>query len=285
MCENICMAIFTPRPPAVAALFTALAACVPSLPQDRTPTASATARVPGATATASASASRATRGAARSVEEENDLYEFKYSWPATAGAVPALAQELERRMTKLRDEMAGEARTFREEATGDGFPYHAYSYEGAWEVVADTPRFLSLSHAFYVYTGGAHGNSGMDALVWDRETGREVPVLDFFTSPAALEGALGKPFCDGLNAERRKRRGADYRPDPSDLFGGCPKLAELTVLLGSANGRTFDRIGLYAGPYVAGPYVEGAYEVTVPVTPAVLTAVKPEYRGAFALRR
>ena len=57
------------------------------------------------------------------------------------------------------------------------------------------------------------------------------------------------------------------------------------MLLGSSNGRTFDRIGLIAGPYVAGPYAEGTYEVTLPVDMAVLDAVKREYDGAFSLKR
>ena len=47
--------------------------------------------------------------------------------------------------------------------------------------------------------------------------------------------------------------------------------------------RRFDRIGLLAAPYVAGAYAEGSYEVTLPVTPKVLAAVKPEYKAAFAL--
>jgi hypothetical protein len=34
---------------------------------------------------------------------------------------------------------------------------------------------------------------------------------------------------------------------------------------------------------VAGSYAEGAYEVTLPVSPAVLETVKPAYAAAFTL--
>ncbi|MEO0056797.1 MAG: hypothetical protein RIT17_233, partial [Pseudomonadota bacterium] len=34
-----------------------------------------------------------------------------------------------------------------------------------------------------------------------------------------------------------------------------------------------------------GSYAEGPYEVTLPVTQAVLAAVKPEYKAAFALAK
>ena len=67
-------------------------------------------------------------------------------------------------------------------------------------------------------------------------------------------------------------------------FGECPPIKDLTVLLGSSNGRKFNRIGLVADPYVAGPYAEGNYDITVPVTAEVLEAVRPAYKDAFALR-
>jgi len=54
------------------------------------------------------------------------------------------------------------------------------------------------------------------------------------------------------------------------------------VILGSADKQHFTRIGVLIDPYAAGPYAEGGYEVTLPVTPAVLRAVKPEYRALFA---
>ena len=66
-------------------------------------------------------------------------------------------------------------------------------------------------------------------------------------------------------------------------------LLGILVILGiavalSSNRRAIDRLGLLVGPYVAGAYAEGSYDITLPVTPAVLKAVKPEYRGAFAVR-
>jgi hypothetical protein len=68
------------------------------------------------------------------------------------------------------------------------------------------------------------------------------------------------------------------------MFSECPPLDELVILLGSSDRQAINRIGLIAPPYVAGPYAEGSYEVTLPVTRAVLQAVKPRYRDAFATR-
>ena len=133
------------------------------------------------------------------------------------------------------------------------------------------------------YTGGAHPNYGFDSLVWDRQAGMARKPLDLFRSAGALGNAVGGAFCAKLNAERSERRGETVDATSDDTFDKCPGMDELTVLLGSSNGRTFDRIGLMAAPYVAGPYAEGSYEFTLPVTTAVLDAVKPEYRDAFAL--
>lgn len=69
------------------------------------------------------------------------------------------------------------------------------------------------------------------------------------------------------------------------MFDACIDPVDSTVILGSADKQHFTRIGVLVDPYEAGPYVEGNYEVTVPVTAAVLKAVKPEYRAAFALGR
>ena len=56
------------------------------------------------------------------------------------------------------------------------------------------------------------------------------------------------------------------------------------MILGSSNRKTFTRIGILVAPYSAGPFAEGTYEVTVPVTPAIIAAVKPQYRASFAVQ-
>jgi hypothetical protein len=208
------------------------------------------------------------------------LREFKYNWPAAVSAVPALVQ----RFTAERDAALAEQKqdfeaALREFGGGDCTGCVNRSFEKSWQVVADLPRFLSLSASLYFYTGGAHGNGGYDALVWDREAEAVLAPEDFFVSPAAVQAALGEAWCKGLSRERKKRLGEDYSEDG---FFPCPEVAELTVLLGSSDKQVFNRIGLIAAPYVAGSYAEGTYEVTLPVTPKVIEAVKPKYRAYFA---
>lgn len=235
-----------------------------------------------ASATASASAS-STQGGARSVAVSSDLLEFSYAYPAVAGNEPELQELLDERLEAARAEITAQATEAQQDAQTHDYPYRQHSLTVDWKVVADLPGWLSLSEHIATYGGGAHGNYGTSGMVWDRSAKTARMARDLFTSAGALEGAIKGPYCKALDAMRLERRGE--MPDGEGIFGNCPALEELTVLLGSSNGATFDRIGLIANPYVAGPYAEGVYEVTLPVTGVVLDVVKPEYRDAFSTGR
>ncbi|WP_347303144.1 DUF4163 domain-containing protein [Croceibacterium sp. TMG7-5b_MA50] len=221
---------------------------------------------------------------ARSVSEETDDYLFTYSYPTKAGAIPALGDWLDGELEERRSELAREAAQARREARADGFPYNKHSYQAEWKVVADIPGWLSMSNEFSTYSGGAHGIYGVNSLLWDKSANEAMDAIQLFASAKALEDALGDRFCDGLDKAREARRGTPVDRDADDPFNDCPGIDELTVLVGSGGGRRFDRLTLYAGPYVAGPYAEGDFRVNLPVDQAVMDAVKPRYRDSFAAR-
>ncbi len=218
---------------------------------------------------------------ARTVSEETDLFFFEYSYPQEAGAIPELARWLDQLLDRRRQALASQAAEGRERARSNGFPFNTYSSGTAWEVVADLPGWLSLSAALDSYQGGAHPNYGFDAIVWDKENDRALEPIAFFTSPEALDGALGDRLCEALNAERESRRGTPVDARSTDSFNSCVKPDETNLLLGSTNGEHFDRIGIQIAPYLAGPYAEGSYEFTFAVDDQILEIVQPEYRAAF----
>jgi len=234
---------------------------------------------------ASASATAQAKGTAMAVKEDNDLYSFAYAYPAQADALPELAAQLDDDAEKAKATLIAESEDDRTQAEANDFPYRAHSYSKEWKVVADLPRYLSLSSSFSTYTGGAHGMYGLESLVWDKQEKAGVDGVALFQSAAALDEALGQKLCDALNAERGKRRGeaVPQVPDGEDYgFNTCQHVKDATVLVGSSGGGKFNRIGIWFGPYIAGPYAEGSYELTFPVDTAVIEAVKPEYREAFA---
>jgi len=211
-------------------------------------------------------------------------YTFDYTYPAAAARIAPLRAFLEAEKASLRRRVARDAADARTEAAKDNYPYRSYEVSKDWQVVTETPAFLSLSSQLYSFSGGAHGNTGSGALLWDKARRMRMEPKALFNSPTAFYAAVRSTYCKALDAERAKRIG---RPvDKTDsVFGGCPRIGELTLLLGSSNRKKFDRIALIADQYVAGSYAEGPYEITLPVTPAVVSAVKPTYRSAFAVKR
>lgn len=219
-------------------------------------------------------------------EEKNDRYSFAYRYPAAAAAVPQVAAELDAERDKMLAKLRNDTAEAKADAEKDGFDYRPYSSEKEWKVVTETPRLLSLSAIGYDYTGGAHGMPFYDTLVWDRQAQRRLVPDDMFRSEGALSDAVRPAYCRALDAERRKRRGGEPAASvgEDDPFNSCPEVSESTLLLGASDRRAIDRLGFVIGPYVAGPYSEGAYELTLPVTPALIAALKPEYRSMFATR-
>ena len=253
----------------------ALAACQQAAPPAPSPSADASA------AAAPAPPPAAPAAKPRDVSDKTDLYEFKYSYPAAAAAIPALRDWMEANLVRGRADLASEAREGKEDATIGEYIYAPYMASTEWKVVTDLPGWLSLSAELYSFSGGAHGNSAFDTLLWDKTANEKRTAMDLFTSPAALKAAVLKSFCAALDKERAKRRGGEAIGDPSDEFNQCIDPDEQVLILGSKGGKGFDRIGFLIAPYNAGPYAEGSYEVTLPVTAAVLGVVRPEYKSAF----
>lgn len=258
-----------------------LAACsAPKDPAQGTAAAPETAAAPAPPAAPAAPAAQA-----RKVSVKNDLIEFDYAYPAQAAAIPKLKAWLDDDILKQQKDITEGAEGDREDRKANGFPFNPYSHTTEWKVVTEIPGWLSLSADRWEYTGGAHGNPWQESLLWDKAADVKRAPLDLFVSKAALSKAIRTPFCAQLDKQREEKRGEAINRNSGDEFDQCIDPVESTVILGSSDRQHFDRIGVLVGPYAAGPYAEGEYEVTLPVTPAVLTAVKPEYRQYFAVKR
>ena len=243
-----------------------------------------TAEPDGVSATSDTATQAEAPAQGRSEKESNEVYEFEYSYPDEAAQYPGLRELLDSRLADARSELAAEAKKGKKEAETEGFPYHAHSSGTTWKVVAQTPRFLSLSAEVYAYMGGAHGMTTFDTLLWDKQSKIARQPADLFVRDEVVKSAIQQPFCQALDRERAKRR-SGFEPQGDDMFNECIDPTESTIILGSSDGAAFDRIGVLVEPYAAGPYAEGSYDVTVSVTGKVLDAVKPAYRDAFKLAR
>lgn len=217
------------------------------------------------------------------ITDSTPLYEFNYAYPAQAAAIPALAGWFKLDAAKHKRELIVHARQGQAEAKADKRTWYPYGHSTKWDVVTEIPGWLSLSAERWESLGGAHPNPWQEGLVWDKQSATRHRGIDFFVSHSALSAAIRAPFCAALNKQRAEKRGEPTNPKSSDPFDACIDPAAQTVILGSNDKAHFTRIGVLVDPYEAGPYAEGNYEVTLPVTPAVLKAIKPQYRSAFAV--
>lgn len=214
-------------------------------------------------------------------KEKTDLLEFAYSYPAQAAQIPALVEKFGKELTVGKSDALKMAREDQKAAKSSGYPFHAHALETHWTVTADTPRFLALESESYAYTGGAHGMTGYDALLWDNERKRETAIEALMTTPAAFAAAIHDRFCDALDKARAEKRGEPVKRSDDDDFTKCIDPMKEVLVPTSTDGKLIDGVTVVIGPYSAGPYAEGNYDIALPVDAAMRKAIKTEYQDAF----
>jgi len=147
--------------------------------------------------------------------------------------------------------------------------------DGGWDferkysvrsVVAD--RYVSILRDDYMDTHGAHPNSDVNTVLWDKSENKRISIRPFFAETAdngATMKTMVKAVIAALKAEKKKRdSGATATEEwfksvePSLLKIGAVTLAPSTEP-GKSSGLT-----LHYPPYAVGPYAEGQYVAFVP---------------------
>lgn len=155
-----------------------------------------------------------------------------------------------------------------------------------WNAPVATPRLVSSDGMLWSFTGGAHGNPGYHAILWDRLGHREVAPAELFRADAD-QSKLDRALCDAINAAKAARGGDDawdpapYRGEQGDGLWSCPAALETPFSL--APGDTTGKAGglvFLIDPYVVGPYAEGVYTAVVPAA-AFSALLSPEWADQF----
>lgn len=213
-------------------------------------------------------------------DETDELAEFRYTWPPEAAAIPPLAERLRGEMAGVRADLRAGAEEDRSFRKAQGIEFHRHMSSTVYETAGQSARLLSLSVENGSYTGGAHGNFGAAALLWDRQLAKEVGFNELFVSTKTIGDLLFDRWCAALNIERERKRGQAV--GVGGLFDDCPNLDAIAILpTDKDNDGKFEILTLIASPYIAGPWAEGAYQVELPVTPTMIAAMKSEYQPSF----
>lgn len=129
-------------------------------------------------------------------------------------------------------------------------------------------RYVSILRNDYMDTHGAHPNSEVDTILWDRAANKRISIRPFFTETAAkgpTMKAMVQAVITSLKAEKTKRDASETATDewfkglePNLLRIGAVTLAPSTEA-GKSSGLAF-----HYPPYAVGPYAEGEYVAFVP---------------------
>ncbi|MGX1321201.1 hypothetical protein AB7M17_004654 [Bradyrhizobium sp. USDA 377] len=133
-------------------------------------------------------------------------------------------------------------------------------------IVAD--RYVSVLRNDYMDTHGAHPNSDVNTILWDRTANKRISIRPFFTETAdggPTMKAIVKAVIASLKIEKKKRDASETATnewfkgvEPSLLRIGAVTLTPSTDA-GKSSGLTF-----HYPPYAVGPYAEGEYVAFVP---------------------
>ena len=133
-------------------------------------------------------------------------------------------------------------------------------------VVAD--RYVSIVRDDYMDTHGAHPNTDVNTILWDKTENKPISIRPFFTETAdngPTMNAMRNVAIAALKAEKIRRDSGDTATE--EWFKGLePKLLKIGAIAfapsteaGKSSGLTF-----YYPPYAVGPYAEGQYVAFVP---------------------
>ncbi|MGZ2412830.1 peptidoglycan-N-acetylmuramic acid deacetylase PdaC-like protein [Sphingomonas sp. F9_3S_D5_B_2] len=214
------------------------------------------------------------------IHRQSALLDFEYKWPSQASAIPALRRQLATQMEHDRSRYTNMARSDRAQRTDKNFPFFPYSFSRVLHFGGRTPRLVSFADERNAFTGGAHGNPSTQALLWDLAANKTAAFADLFVrSPKILQPA----YCKQLARQRKQKTGTD---EVISIWERCPDPLKLSIIPEDQdrNGR-FETINVTANPYDVGSYAEGYYIVLLPVTPALLAALRPRYRSSFEVQR
>lgn len=205
----------------------------------------------------------------------DELLDFRYSFPTVVGSYPELLSKIEADRSASQAEALNGARGDAEiRAEDPSYDFHPHDFWRGWMVTGQTGRLIALRSHTEWFSGGAHGNRNSGLMMWDKEQKAALSFDALFIDGAAYWSVMKGDYCKELIAERMRR--------VSESIADCSSPKDLVLVPVDTNSDwAFDSIHVIADPYVAGAYVEGTYEIAFPVNAAFISHLKPEYRSSF----
>ncbi|PKQ05040.1 MAG: hypothetical protein CVT71_02115 [Alphaproteobacteria bacterium HGW-Alphaproteobacteria-10] len=206
------------------------------------------------------------------ITETAPLYQAEVRFSAAAAALPALD-------ARLRADAATTLDAFKAWAANNDDPARPYDFVLEDAAAFVSARYVSLVRTVYFYTGGAHGNTGVQAMTWDAAAQDFVGIDAFVTAPQGLE-ALSRALRAAVADQVHGGAIDDFWRDSVD--GATAPTQEALrnfTLVADAEGRAA-ALDFHYAPYEVASYADGAPVIRVDL--AVFAAhLTPEGAALF----
>ncbi len=140
-----------------------------------------------------------------------------------------------------------------------------YDYSRSYTERSAIGRYISVVRTDGVFTGGAHPNTSIDTILWDRDTRKRISIRPFFKETATkgpAMTAMAKLVRIAVFEEKKRRKleTVEGTPDNNewlkDITPSLLKLGPVTLAPSTESGKS-SGLTFHFSPYAVGPYAEG----------------------------
>lgn len=157
-------------------------------------------------------------------------------------------------LANAKEEMDGCLKYYQNDVSDKNRAIYHYTYDTTYKITYFNEQYLSILIEEYEYTGGAHGMSYREVLIFDRETGEEVKGEALFgIGPKVFRQKKMEAF-----EELFSNNPQNYWENALQIVGETPDDYQKWYYL------TNEGVVFYYPPYELGPYVLGFVEALVP---------------------
>ena len=192
------------------------------------------------------------------VSEKTDVFEAKIVYPQFAGFDDLNSLIKSRTLGAYNDFKSSAQKTRRELENASAKKLPPLEYAAACDSIIVSDKYISMLFTAYRYEGGAHGETQLDSITYDKALKKEVSIteasgLSIKDIATQCKDYFMKRLSYGGNSAEAKKARTDWIAE-----GTIPEAGNYQTF--TYDGKT---LTVYFEPYTVAPYSEGVQKVTI----------------------
>ena len=192
------------------------------------------------------------------VSEKNAVFEAEIAYPQFAGFDDLNALIKSRTLGAYNDFKSSAQKTRRELENASAKKLPPFEYAAACDSIIVSDKYISMLFTAYRYEGGAHGETQLDSITYDKALKKEVSIteasgLSIKDIATQCKDYFMKRLSYGGNSAEAKKARTDWIAE-----GTIPEAGNYQTF--TYDGKT---LTVYFEPYTVAPYSEGVQKVTI----------------------